>query len=75
MLVIVNTQAVKDTIRFTLPTDSTRTECDLVLENGTKWRNNNKIMRGGTSGSNAYGTWVVNEVGCLTFNSNNLSGK
>ncbi len=22
---------------------------------------------GGTAGSNAYGTWVVNEVGCLTF--------
>jgi gliding motility-associated-like protein len=70
----VNTQAVKDTIRFTLPTDSTRTECDLVLENGTNGGTTTRLCEGGTSGSNAYGTWVVNEVGCLTFNSNNLSG-
>jgi hypothetical protein len=70
----VNTQAVKDTIRFTLPTDSTRTECDLVLENGTNGGTTTRLCDGGTSGSNAYGTWVVNEVGCLTFNSNNLSG-
>jgi hypothetical protein len=70
----VNTQAVKDTIRFTLPTDSTRTECDLVLENGTNGGTTTRLCEGGTSFSNAYGTWVVNEVGCLTFNSNNLSG-
>jgi gliding motility-associated-like protein len=70
----INTRAVKDTIRFTLPTDSTRTECDLVLENGTNGGTTTRLCDGGTAGSNAYGTWVVNEVGCLTFNSNDSSG-
>ncbi len=57
---------VLDTIRFTLPTDSTTTVCDPVLENGVNGTTTAESCDMTTSGSSTYGSWTIDNNGCIT---------
>ena len=64
-----------DTIYFTIPTETDTTVCDNDFENGVVTANDSWLCEGGTSGSSAYGDFVVDPAGCITFTSNTLVGQ